>query len=369
MVDRQRYAYEPDYAVHPGEYLEEVLESRGIKKKDLSERLGISVKHLSQIINKQAGISADLAIKLESTLRISANIWNKLNADYQLMEARRREKHELEKQVNWVRQFPTKELARLNLIPANTDPKGVLDSMLRFFAIATPERWGSYYTKLAKVHFRKSRAFSDNLPHIAAWLRAGEILAQDFEMAPFSREIFKKSLIAIRSLTAKKPSEFEPRMKRLCAEAGVALVFVPEFEGTHISGATRWLTQDKALIILSLRYKTNDHFWFTFFHEAGHLLLHGKKEIFIDGVNGSNSSEEDKADRFARNALVPEENYKRFVSEGRFFKIDIKSFAGSVNVHPGIVVGRLQHDGKIEYDTCNDLKERFELRLQASSKG
>jgi len=368
MATNMLYSYRPDYAVHPGEYLEEVLEAREIKKREMSERLGISVKHLSQIINKQASVTADMAIQLEKALSISANIWNNLNANYALFEARAKETQVLSKHLQWIKQFPVKDLRKLGFIPNTRDPKTILESLLRFFGISSPEKWQSYYGNLSRVSFRKSGAYSDNLHHIVSWLRAGEIWAGATETARFSKALFKKNLRKTRELTTKNPSEFEPLMRKLCAEAGVALVFMPEFEKTHLSGVTRWLTPDKALILMSLRYKTNDHFWFTFFHEAAHILLHGKKEIFIDEAEGFDSDKENEANRFARNMLIPEDAYDQFKAKEAFHPPDIRAFAKNIKVHPGIVVGRLQHDKLISYSWHNKLKEHFELRIASPDK-
>ena len=368
MEIERLYAYKPDYAVHPGEYLEEVLEAREIKKREMSERLGISVKHLSQIINKQASVTADMAIQLEKALSISANIWNNLNANYALFEARAKETQELSKHLQWTNQFPVKDLRKLGFIPKTRDRKVILESLLRFFGISSPGKWQSYYGKLSQVSFRKSGAYSDNLHHIVSWLRAGEVWAGTTETASFSKTSFKKSLQQIRQLTRKRPTEFEPLMRKLCAEAGAALVFMPEFERTHLSGVTRWLTPDKALILMSLRYKTNDHFWFTFFHEAAHILLHGKKEIFIDEAEGFDSAKENEANDFASDILIPEDAYSQFTAGKLFHPVDIKAFAKRIRVHPGIVVGRLQHDELIHYSWHNKLKERLRLKIASPDK-
>jgi HTH-type transcriptional regulator / antitoxin HigA len=361
MENREYYAYKPDYAVHPGEYLEEILEVREIKKKDLSERIGISVKHLSQIINKQALLTSELSVQLERTLGVSANIWNNLSSDYSLFEARKKELKDLKSKKEWIKLFPIKDLKKIGLLPSINDPEVLIESLLAFFGIPNPEQWQQYYTQKA-VSFRKSDAFNENLPHTSAWLRAGEIEASKIEAKPFVRDVFRKNLLEIRKLTVKKPRIFESEMKRLCAESGVILVFIPEFEKTHISGAVRWLTSEKALIIMSLRHKTNDHFWFTFFHEAAHVLMHSKKDIFIDDPEGYQSKEEDEANRYSRNILIPENVYAEFIKEDIFFAENIKCFAKEICIHPGIVVGTLQHDKHIPYSWYNKLKEKFELR-------
>lgn len=364
MTNKELYVYKPDYAVHPGEYLEEVLESREIKKKELSDRLGISVKHLSQIIHKQAMLTAELAVQLERTLGISANIWNNLNADYSLFYARSNEAIALRQKLEWIAIFPVNELKKFGFLPHVKDKETIMEKLLQFFGVSTPEQWQQFYD-LRAAYFRKSPAFSDNLPHIASWLRIGEIKASEMEAPPFDKDAFKINLDNIRRFTLNRRDEFESEMKRLCAMSGVILVFVPEFKKTHISGATQWITQDKALIIMSLRYKTNDHFWFTFFHEAAHILLHGKKGTFIDDIKGFQSKEENEANRYSRNMLIPEVEYNRFISKGGFNREDIKSFAIKTQIHPGIVVGQLQHDQCINYNWHNDLKEKFALDIAA----
>ncbi len=360
MENREYYAYKPDYAVHPGEYLEEILEVREIKKKDLSERIGISVKHLSQIINKQALLTSELSVQLERTLGISANIWNNLSSDYSLFEARKKELEELKSNKEWIKQFPLKDLKKIGLLPLTNDQEVLIERILTFFGIPNPEQWQQYYTQHA-VNFRKSDVFNDNLAHTSAWLRAGEIDASRIAAKPFAKDVFKKNLVEVRKLTVKKPQIFESEMKRLCSESGVILVFVPEFEKTHISGATRWLTPEKALIIMSLRHKTNNHFWFTFFHETAHVLMHSKKEVFIDDPKGYQSKEEDEANRYSRNLMIPENVYSVFVEEKKFSQESIKSFADEIGIHPGIVVGTLQHDKHIPYSWHNNFKEKFEL--------
>ncbi len=361
MENEKKY-YMPDYAVHPGEYLEEVLEAREIKKRELSDRLGISVKHLSQIINKQALLTANMSVKLEKTLGISANIWNNLNANYSLFEARAKDLKSLRNKEEWLNSFPIKELIKYRFISGAKNSTAIIESLLKFFRIPSPKQWNEYYGNLDSVCFRKSPAYSDDLMHIASWLRAGEILAQDVITENFSKDNFKKNLLEIRKLTIKDPREFQSKIKDFCAKSGVILVFLPEFEKTHLSGATRWLTSDKALIIMSLRYKTNDHFWFTFFHEAGHILLHGKKEIFIDDSKGYLSNEEEEANRFARNIIISEDEYKKFISKKKFFDVDIKTFAEKIGIHPGIVVGMLQHDKLIKFNWHNKFKEKFEFK-------
>ena len=131
----------------------------------------------------------------------------------------------------------------------------------------------------------------------------------------------------------------------------------------RLSGATRWLTSGKAMIVLSLRHKSNDHFWFTFFHEAAHILKHGKTDVYVDEEDRMQTKQEAKADAFAANSLIPDRDYKCFTSDNRnrFSRSTVLQFARQINVAPGIVVGRLQHDKYVDYSWLNNLKVKFKL--------
>jgi len=211
------------------------------------------------------------------------------------------------------------------------------------------------------VTYRRSSVFTTSFKSIASWLRIGELEAADIDTHPFDKASLRRSLDKIRDLTSLDPSEFEPRMKQLCCEAGVALVFVPELPGTRISGATRWLSPEKALIIQSLRYRKDDHFWFTFFHEAAHILLHGKHAIFIDEEAKDVSDEEARADAFAANHLIPRARYNKFVRIRPISRTKVVSFAKELGIAPGVVVGRLQHDEVVPFSWFHDLKRTFIL--------
>lgn len=136
----------------------------------------------------------------------------------------------------------------------------------------------------------------------------------------------------------------------------MAVVLVPGLPKTGLSGATRWLNPDKALIQLSLRYKSNDHLWFTFFHEAAHILLHGKKELFLEGLDGIDETKEHEANVFARDRLIPPRGFASFVRQADFSQEAITRFSESIGIAPGIVVGRLQHEGWLPHSHCNALK-------------
>ena len=357
MVNQNQYI--PDYVIHPGEYIEEILEVREMKKQDFAKRCGLSVKTVSQILNQKVLFSSDIAMHFERVLGISAELIMNMITNYQMYESRLKDKAELENKVNWFKQFPQRELVKKNIIPDSNNNYEKANSLLDFFNVSEPDTWDVYYKKKA-IFFRKPPAFISSLASTATWLRIGEKSAENIECSSFDKEIFRENLKKIRKYTTKKPGSFEQGMKKMCSDAGVALVFVPELKQIHISGAAEWLAPDKALIIMSLRYKTNDYFWFTFFHEAGHILLHNKKDVFIDTKDVEYSEVEIEANNFAKRILINQVKYKNFLKKNKIFKTDVLEFSRENDIAPGIIVGMLQHDKKIEYSWFNDLKERYE---------
>jgi len=351
--------FTPDYAVTPGEILEETLESRGIKKSEFAERCGLSAKTVSQIIHGKAPVTPETAIQFERVLGVSAAVWNNLEAFSRLHEAHFKVREKLEKQKAWARRFPVRELIKRGLIPSGKGPVNQIEGLLAFFGVGSIQAWEKRFQKMS-VAYRRSPSFQAAPESVAAWLRIGERIAQGIDTSPFDRDAFGSALTEIRNMTTTLPRAFVPRMKERCRRAGVALVMVPELPRTHLSGATRWLSKDKALIMLSLRHKRDDHFWFTFFHEAGHIQLHGKKTVFIEEQGLEHNREEIEADRFAAHLLIPEGDYKRFTQDrGRPTRKAVQNFAAELGIAPGIVVGRLQHDRIIDFSWYNELVRRF----------
>jgi addiction module HigA family antidote len=354
--------FNPDYSVHPGEILEETLVARGLSRRDAAQRCGISSKHLNQILHAKAPLLPNLAISLEAVLGVSADLWTALQCQYELHRARSVASERSVDSGDWNRRFPVSEMVNRGWIAKPANKAETTNLLLRFFGVANIEAWETWF-KGIQAAYRKSPSFKSRPESVAAWLRKGEIVAQEIGCSPYDAASFRAALDSIRELTRRTPDVFEPEMKRLCAEAGVALVLLSELPGTRLSGAARWLTKDKALIMLSLRHKSNDHFWFSFFHEAGHVLLHGKRMLFLDDVEQTISDLEQEADDFAAGTLVPERDFRAFVAGTRFLtKGTVSAFAERVGIAPGVVVGRLQHEKKIGFSVLNGLKKRYSLR-------
>ena len=267
----------------------------------------------------------------------------------------------LEGQVGWLNQFPIDAMAELGWIRKLRDQVDQLREMLNFYGIASTTQWRGTVPGAA---FRQSQAFESDPYAISAWLRQGEIEAQEIDSSPYKADKFIEALQIVRRLTREDPEVFQPETIRLCAEAGVAIAFVPELQGVRASGAARWITPVKALIQVNLRFKRDDQLWFSFFHEAGHILKHGKRDVFVDD-GGDHDDKEEEANQFARNFLIPPREYREFTARiGHYSKAEIVDFAEQLSIAPGIVVGRLQHDGELPKSHCNDLKRPLEWAQQ-----
>jgi len=357
MAVRKDFAYVPDYAVPPGETLSETIEAIGMTQADLAARTGRTLKTINEIIKGKAPIRPKTALQLERVLGVPASFWNNREHNYREALARIEEKGRLKSQVRWLKELPVSAMVRLGWIRGFQDKVRQLQELLNFFGVASPDQWEELWGG-KEVAFRKSPAFQSNPGAVAAWLRKGEVDATRLRCAPFDESKFRAALSRIRALTVEPPEIFQSELIRLCAEAGVAVVFTPELPGTRVSGATRWLSPERAMIQLSLRYKTNDHLWFTFFHEAGHILLHGKRDVFLESEK-SEDGKEKEADRFASNVLIPATEFQKLVERRGRGQRDICDFAEKLGIAPGIVVGRLQHDRIIPRSYFNDLKKRL----------
>lgn len=171
----------------------------------------------------------------------------------------------------------------------------------------------------------------------------------------------------MRTLTREPdPDIFIPKLIEACAKTGVAVIVEPAPNGCPASGATLWLSQDKALLMLSLRHKTNDHFWFSFFHEAGHLLRHGKRLRFIEMEGALSNEHEEEANEFARDWLIPPQ-YSRNLAAMPKSEVAISALAGQLGIAPGIIVGQLQNEGLLKWNSLLNkfLKVRYEWRHEA----
>ena len=357
-----KHAFKPDYAFPPGETLLETLEALGLTQKELAARMGRPLKTINQIIKGTAQIMPETALQLEKVTGVPASFWNNAESNYREYLARLEDEKRQQKAVGWLKRFSYVKMAALGLVTVIEDKAARVGQLLRYFGVASPAQWESTYGELCGAA-KESAKFKSDLGDFSAWLRAGEVMAQKRECRPYDKEAFTRHLTTIRGLTMENPAKVWPEVCRLCAEAGVAVVLVPELPKTHVFGFTRWLTPEKALIQLSLRYKTDDLLWFTFFHEAAHILLHGKRDVFVE-YRGVDNPKEQEANDWAGEFLISSADWQAFMKSlpAKPTAAGITAFAKKQGIAPGIVLGRLQHrEKRVSPGLYNQLKHKLEI--------
>lgn len=349
-----------DLAIPPGEFLEEVIESLGMSKDELAKRMGRPAAKLSAIFKGEKAITPETALQLETVVGVPAHIWTGLETEYRLVLALQEEdqrEEELLKEAVFVKEFCYTELVKEGAVQKCTRPADKVRELQRFFGVRSLVSVPTLRRYEAAFRCGKTANGKRTPEAVAAWLRFGEKRARAAACEPYNEDSLKAALPRIRTMTIEPPDQFEKSLISVLADCGVAMVLCRHFPKTQAHGATFWLGREKAVLMLSLRGKWADIFWFSLFHELGHLLLHRREDVFLE--DGATGGREEEADRFAANTLIPEDAWQRFTDSGLTGLSSIKAFARKMGIHPGIVVGRLQHDGRIGHNQLNGLRERY----------
>lgn len=351
--------FTPNWFSIPGTTIRAAMSERAISTSQLCEMLGVSRQEVSDLLNGRQAIDGKTALALERALGAPAKFWLAREKEFQASLKRCASKVDSVDAKKWLSEVPSKAMQNLGWI-ATTNERDVLESCLAFFDIPNLEQWRKKYQgQLKAVAFRASNAYEAVAGSVVSWLRFGELLAADIDCAPWNKARFIAQLQTIKALTRRKsPAEFLPELRDLCAQCGVALVVARAPKGCSAHGATRFVAPGKAMILLSFRYLTDDHFWFTFFHEAGHLVMHDKTALFVEQDDEMTTHEEEQANQFSADMLIPPSLQDQLATVPLNPKAIIR-FARACGVAPGVVVGQLQHAGRLPHGRLNSMKRRY----------
>jgi HTH-type transcriptional regulator/antitoxin HigA len=324
--------------------------------------MGRPVQAINEIVKGKKEITPETALQLERVLGVPAHIWLGLESTYRQALARRADRRTLADEAESAGSFPYWAMARLRWVPKVRDPRERAANLLRFFGVTSLEKVPtvalSAAYRLASVH--RVGGSEPFVGALAAWLRRGEIESLSVETRAFDQDHLRATLPTLRRLTTDFQGDWVGRLRRQLSDCGVAVVFIPHLPGTRAHGAARWLSPKKAVVQISIRGRWADVFWFSLFHELGHVLLHGRRDLFIEWDDGARDGREAEADAFARETLIPSNFVEAFVQRNRRPSgPSIVRFAESVGVHPGIVVGRLHHEGIVPHSHFNRLRHRL----------
>ena len=344
--------------IPPGEILEEELETIGMTQAELATRTGRPAQAINEIIRGKKTLTHDTALELEKVLGIPAHIWTNLESQYRLTLAQAQEREHLEEQQKWLREFPVREIERRGWIDFHDDPAEKVRALLAFLGFASFEAWEHGWQNPA-VGYRVTGNASIDTPSLALWMRRGEIEGNAIQTAPYDEKRFRQAVLNVRSLTTAPAGEIVARIQQEFAVAGVAVAVVQEFPRIGANGVAKWLTSSKALIQMNIRYRWHDVFWFSFFHECCHILRHRLRQVYVDGIN-VDDADEHGANTYARDTLIPRSHWSDFRKEyDPVSEEDVRAFAKDISIHPGIVVGRMQHEDILAPNMMNGLRERF----------
>ncbi len=352
--------FQPDWMSAPGATLAQLLEDKKISIERLAKLINVSQDHARRLLTGRAVITREIAERLAKQIGGTAQFWAAREEQFRQDVARLQAKGRESAARLWLNELPVIDMLKHGWLKAGGSVEDRVKAMLKFFDVPNVDVWRRKYGPiLSVVNFRTSLTYHSEPGAVLSWLRRGEILSEKISCKKWDVNKFKSQLEKIRSLThIKDVRKFLPQLQKLCAECGVSLAIAKAPKGCKASGATRFLSPTKAMILLSFRHLTDDHFWFTFFHEAAHLILHSSQAIFIEDGSDVTEREEAQANEFAAYFLIPED-YRSEVLSKTMNEDDILRTAAKFKISRGIVVGQLQHAGLVKREDFNYLKRRY----------
>jgi len=348
--------FRPNWASPPGDTIADILHEKKLSVTEFASRINQPVQVVNDLLQGRATITIRLSRALSGVLGGTPAFWVTRDSQY------RGDSEPDDASVKgWLKQLPIGDMIRYGWLKPAPRAYEELEALLSFFDVPSVSAWEHIYGRYAELAaFRTSPTFESSPAAVAVWLRQGEREAEKVESKPWNPERFRASLEEMRRLTLQRdPQKFLHRLGEISSACGVAVIALRAPSGCRASGATKFLSDTKALLLLSFRFLSDDQFWFTFFHEVGHLLLHGKNATFIEGVDVDDSKPEREANEFAESVLIPN-LYKNELLRLPNDLRAIMRFAKQIGTSPGIVVGQLQHYGRVRRNYFNSLKRRYE---------
>ena len=338
-------------AIPPGMTIREQLDNRKMSQKEFANRMDMSEKHISRLINGKVELSHDVALRLESVFGIPAKFWNNLEAIYRENEARVLEELDMEYDEEITKEMPYAKCAGFGWLPRTTKIKEKIINLRKFFEVANLK--ALEHLKVPGIVYRKASSSVPSDYALAMWAQKARIEARSIETDPINIKLLKQSIPKIRALSVTEPSCFENEIKTLLAKCGIALVFLPHIKGSFLHGAT-FADGNHIVVGLTLRGCYADKFWFSLFHELGHIICG-----HISSITDDTESNEEEADRFAQKALIPDKQYDEFINRGVFTQSEITYFSSLIGIAPWVVLGRLQKENRVPYNYYSSLKVKY----------
>ncbi|WP_339503775.1 ImmA/IrrE family metallo-endopeptidase [Pseudomonas sp. RL_105y_Pfl2_101] len=352
-------AFQPSWISPPGDTILDILSDREITPKLLADSMGCELASVELLFDGSAEITEQLAHRLSAVIGPDPEFWIVRERQYR-EDVSRIYRDVSQSEESWLLELPVKSMQAFGWISnSESKSKKVIDC-LDYFGVPDISAWKDKSSEFVKdSRFRASKSFDQKVGATAAWIRYGEIRALKASCNKWDKSELLENIESIRALTnIPEPSEFIPNLQAILANCGVILVISRTPEGCPASGMAKFLSEDKALIMLSFRYLSDDHFWFSLFHEIGHLILHGQDSTFVEGEEFECDREEREANEFAAITLIPSRFRVNMEAHSDNYRSIIK-FAKSVGIAPGVVVGQMQHFNIVKRNHMNKLKVKY----------
>lgn len=340
-------------ATPPGATIKEQLNDRGMSQKEFAARMDMSEKHISRLINGDVQLTPETAVKLEMVLGVPAKFWNNLEAIYREKIIKAEAESAMDADVEIAKQFPYSEMAKLGWVPETRKAKEKVINLRRYFEVVELSLLGS--VQITRIACRRLAITEKSDLALMAWAQEAKIRARSIQTAPINIKRLISAMSELRKMTALKPKEFCPKIKKCLADCGIALVFLPHLKGSFLQGAS-FMDGNKIVVGLTARGKYADKFWFSLFHELAHIVLG-----HVGQPNEISEEDEKAADKWSGDTLIISEAFEAFRKDRDYSERSVLQFAKEQEIAPGIVVGRMQMEGMIQYNMLNNLKEKYEI--------
>ncbi|MHB0874900.1 MAG: HigA family addiction module antitoxin [Anaerolineae bacterium] len=357
----------PARVIPPGEFLKDELEARGWTQRDLADVLGRPAQVVSEIINGKKQITPETSIELGEALGTSPEFWHNLESRYQQRLATKQSRDgAIAKRSRLFTILPLRQMRQRGWLHGGEATEDLEREVLSFLRLDSVEAPPALAASFRCANVRQPEPYAQ-----LAWLRRVEQVAATKDAAPFAPPCLRPSLDRLLGLT--RSAEDVLTVPQALAEAGVRLVLVPHLQRTYVDGAALWLG-GCPVVALTLRYNRIDAFWFTLLHEFAHILDQAERrepgqpivdQLFDDDLapgevadDRDNCQEEERsANQAAADWLVPPGRLASFVRHAgpHLSGAEIEAFAEAIGRHPGIVLGRLQKDGRVPYRNLRQL--------------
>jgi len=358
--------YKDLYAFHPGYYVNQLIEELEITQEEFALRMGVSAKTISLLVRGDTDLSEDMALKLSNMFGMSIDVWLNLQKEYskKILEIEREK--ELDQQKEIVSMIDYSFFTKIGILTPTSNVLEKIQNLCSYFKVSNlatlkePDLLANFRTGIKTVEEK-------NIINANAWLQTAVNIGRDMTCGDFNEQKLKEYIPEFRSMTLQSPTDFYPRMVEMFKDCGICFVLLPQLKNCGINGAVKWINKQKVILAINDRMHYADVFWFSLFHEIKHVLQKKITKTIVSGtcVTDIDAALEEEANSFSRNILIPADKLNKYIQTNRITGPSIIAFAKSIDIHPGIVVGRLINEKKIQPSYYHDLRTKYQIRPHA----